>query len=224
MFTHKTIRFLEHLADNNNRPWFNENKHRYEEHIREPALSFIEEMEPHIKKVSPHFTAIAKKTGGSLMRIYRDTRFANDKTPYKTNISFHFRHEASKDAHSPCFYVNISPHSTYAAAGIWHPGGPSLGMIREMISDNPVSWQNILSSPRFKRQFTLSPKALKTYPRGYAKDHPLIHDLRRTEYIGFHPLTVEDALSPNLAKIATKQFKTATPFVEYLCIALGLSF
>ncbi|ORU90762.1 MAG: TIGR02453 family protein [Cycloclasticus sp. symbiont of Poecilosclerida sp. M] len=224
MFTHKTFQFLEQLSQNNNRPWFNENKAAYEVHARTPALEFIEEIAPQIKQLSPHFKAIAKNTGGSLMRIYRDTRFAKDKTPYKTNISLHFRHEASKDAHAPCFYLNISPTSCYVAAGIWRPSGQSLSKIREMISDNPVSWQNTLSAPAFKRALTLSTSALKTYPRGYAKDHPLIHDLKRTEFIASHSITKEQAISPELGKLAIKQFKTARSFVDYLCIALDLPF
>ena len=85
-FPKTCIPFLRQLAKNNQRLWFNDNKHRYETAVREPALAFIESMGPELKKLSPHFRASAKKVGGSLMRVYRDTRFARDKTPYKTNV------------------------------------------------------------------------------------------------------------------------------------------
>nr|WP_235551139.1 TIGR02453 family protein [Mariprofundus ferrooxydans] len=93
-FSPDTIAYLEALAANNNRDWFNENKQRYEQHVREPALSFIEAVGQRLPEFSPHFRADARKMGGSLMRVYRDSRFSKDKTPYKTNIGIQFRHEA----------------------------------------------------------------------------------------------------------------------------------
>ena len=77
-FSIELLRFLDDLKTNNNRDWFNANKDRYEEHVREPSLAFIEAIQQPLAKLSPHFVAAAKKTGGSLMRIYRDTRFSKD--------------------------------------------------------------------------------------------------------------------------------------------------
>src|SRR5882672_12210854 len=104
-FDRETLRFLADLAAHNDRPWFEANKHRYEAHCMEPALAFIEAMAPAIAKISRHFVVAPKRAGGSLMRIYRDTRFARDKAPYKTNIGVQFRHERAKDVHAPGFYV-----------------------------------------------------------------------------------------------------------------------
>ena len=84
-FTSETFKFLKQLKNNNNRDWFNKNKDRYEALVREPSLEFIESAAAPLKKISEHFVAIPKKMGGSLMRVYRDTRFSKDKTPYKTN-------------------------------------------------------------------------------------------------------------------------------------------
>ena len=109
MFSKKTIAFLKELSKHNNRDWFNENKQRYEDEVRTPALEFIESMAPALRRISPYFDASAKKVGGSLMRVYRDTRFGEDKTPYKTNIGIHFRHVRAKDVHAPGFYVHIEP-------------------------------------------------------------------------------------------------------------------
>ena len=88
--------FLAELELNNNREWFGANRHRYEEHLLEPALAFIEDFAPRLQKISPHFRADARPSGGSLFRIYRDTRFSKDKSPYKTHVGLHFRHERAK--------------------------------------------------------------------------------------------------------------------------------
>ena len=108
MFSRATLKFLDELAANNNKAWFDENKPRYESLVREPALDFIEAMGPTLKTLAPHFRADLRKGGGSLMRVFRDTRFSHDKTPYKTNIGIQFRHELGKDVHAPGFYVHLS--------------------------------------------------------------------------------------------------------------------
>src|SRR4029450_921750 len=113
--------FLADLRANNNRDWFAENKQRYEDQLLEPALTFIATFAPHLEKISPHFRADARPSGGSLFRIYRDTRFSKDKSPYKTNLGIHFRHERAKDAHAPGFYLHIGPDEGFAGAGMWHP-------------------------------------------------------------------------------------------------------
>ena len=95
-FQPSLFRFLKTLTANNNRAWFQQNKTRYEEQLLTPCQEFIRSFQPHLKRVSPHFLADDRRVGGSLMRIYRDTRFARDKTPYKTNVGIHFRHEMGK--------------------------------------------------------------------------------------------------------------------------------
>jgi uncharacterized protein (TIGR02453 family) len=224
LFSQQTFSFLDKLAKNNNRPWFNTNKQTYEDQVRTPALNFIEEMRPFIEDLSPHFTAVSKKTGGSLMRPYRDTRFGNDKTPYKTNIGIQFRHIAGKDVHAPGFYLHIEPSSCFVGAGIWRPDGKSLASIREMISDNPNAWKTITSNKVFQKNYALSGESLKTYPRGYPKDHPLINDLKRKDFIAIHPISREELLCNNLPKIIHQRYKIASPLVDYLCTALDLAY
>ena len=91
-FDPSILGFLDELAQNNERDWFAENKDRYERLVREPALDFIVAMGPLLDRIAPQFEAVAKKMGGSLMRVFRDTRFGRDKTPYKTNVGIQFRH------------------------------------------------------------------------------------------------------------------------------------
>ena len=100
-FEPRTVRFLEELKANNNREWFKEHKSRYEEEVLDVALRFIISMQEPLAEIAPRFTAVPTRVGGSLMRVYRDTRFSKNKLPYKTNIGIQFRHEQAKDVHSP---------------------------------------------------------------------------------------------------------------------------
>jgi len=140
-FPKDSIKFFKDLEKNNNRDWFAENKSRYEEVVLNPALELVTEMAEPLKKVSPHFVAVPKRSGGSLMRIYRDTRFSKDKTPYKTNLGVHFRHEDGKDVHAPGFYFHIDAHEIFVGAGMWRPDSKTLGMIRTLIDDDPKYWK-----------------------------------------------------------------------------------
>lgn len=105
----KLFNFFEALSENNNRIWFEENKNRFEDDVRTPLLSFIADFEARLKQLSPHFNADAKKVRASLFRIFRNVRFSNDKTPYKTNAGVHFRHERAKNAHAPGYYLHLDP-------------------------------------------------------------------------------------------------------------------
>src|SRR5665811_1482075 len=101
----------------------------YEREVLEPALAFVHAFGPKLRKISPFFVASDDRVGGSLMRVYRDTRFAKDKTPYKTNVGIQFRHEQGRDVHAPGFYLHISPEECFFAVGCWHPDPDALGRI-----------------------------------------------------------------------------------------------
>ena len=132
-FDPSMLGFLDELAQNNERDWFAENKHRYERLVREPALDFIVAMGPLLDRIAPQFEAVAKKMGGSLMRVFRDTRFGRDKTPYKTNVGIQFRHTQGKDVHAPGYYLHIEPGAHFIGAGMWRPDPDSLAGIRNAI-------------------------------------------------------------------------------------------
>src|SRR5215207_454210 len=120
-FGRELFGFLAELKDHNDRDWFAANKGRYEADLLEPALAFIEDFEPHLQAISPHLRADARRVGGSMFRIYRDTRFSKDKSPYKTMAGIYFRHERSKEVRAPGFYLHLAPREVFAGGGIWHP-------------------------------------------------------------------------------------------------------
>jgi uncharacterized protein (TIGR02453 family) len=223
-FKPETIAFLRELKANNNRDWFNENKPRYEELVLDVALNFIQSMHDPLLKIAPHFTAIPKRMGGSLMRVYRDTRFSKNKTPYKTNIGIQFRHEQAKDVHAPGFYVHIDPDSVFLGAGMWRPAPEALLGIRERITYKQAEWSRVCAEAKFKKQFSLGGEKLTRPPRGFDKDHPLIEDIKRKDFIAVKNLTLEDALQPKFQQKVETAFKAATPYMRFLCKAVGVPY
>lgn len=223
-FTNTTLTFLRDLSDNNERDWFQENKQRYEDHVRSPALNFIEDIAPRLQVIAPRFRAIPKKVGGSLMRVYRDTRFSKDKTPYKTNIGIQFRHEAGKDVHAPGYYLHIEPGDCFLGVGIWRPDSTALGMLRDAIVEKGDQWQAARDSKHFKQSFSLVGDMLTNPPRGYPKDHPLLEDLKRKDFIAIRQLTQKSVLSGDFLDETIESFGQAEPFMRFLCSALEVSF
>ena len=219
-----TVRFLEDLEDNNNRAWFQENKHRYDSDVLDPALAFIGAMGPLLARVSECFTAIPKRMGGSLMRVYRDTRFSRDKTPYKTNIGIQFRHEQGKDVHAPGYYLHIETTGCFLGAGMWHPEPAALKAIRERIAEHPDAWRKVLRSRRFKSEFTFAGNSLKRPPRGFAPDLPHLEDIKRKDFIGVSDFSIERAASAGFPEEVAERFARATPLMAFLCTAVGVEF
>ena len=223
-FTPRIFAFLSELAANNNREWFHVNKSRYDTDVKEPALGFISDFAEPLKEISPHFRADPRVNGGSLFRIYRDTRFSKDKSPYKTATGIHFRHEAAKDAHAPGFYLHIQPGNCFMGGGIWRPGGPALRLIREAIDEDPESWKQASRDSIFQKVFELSGDSLVTAPRGYSIGHPLIVDLRRKDFIGVAPLSETDLTSDGFMGAFTRLCRAAAPFQRWLCRAIGVPY
>ncbi len=223
-FSAATFDFLRELAANNHRDWFMENKSRYEEVVRTPALRLIEDMADELPAISPHFLAVSKKVGGSLMRVHRDVRFGKDKRPYKTNIGIQFRHQLGKDVHAPGFYLHIETDGCFVGAGIWHPDALTLGKIRDAIVENDKEWVKAKENPAFKKRFKLEGDALVNAPRGYAKDHALIDDLKRKDFIAIAPLKESDVTGKKLLATVVDSFVTADPLMRFLCKSLAFNY
>jgi uncharacterized protein (TIGR02453 family) len=221
-FENKTIAFLKELGANNNREWFKANKARYETDVLDVALHFIHTMQDPLSEIAPHFTAVPTRMGGSLMRVYRDTRFSNNKLPYKTNIGIQFRHERAKDVHSPGYYVHIAPDDVFVGVGMWRPDTEPLRQIRERIAARSAEWQRAINAAAFKKHFDLGGESLQRPPRGFDKDHPCIDDIKRKSFIAVRNMSVDDCLSAGFQRSVETSFRQATPFMEFLCAAVGV--
>jgi uncharacterized protein (TIGR02453 family) len=223
-FSPKLFRFLEDLAAHNDRDWFQANKERYEDELREPAQAFISDFGPLLQKISPHFRADPRKVGGSLFRIHRDVRFSKDKSPYKTYTGIQFRHKAGKDAHAPGFYLHLQPGSCFAGVGIWHPDGETTKKIRGFLVRNGKRWQSITKAKRFREAFELQGESLKRPPRGVDPDHPLIEDLKRKDFIGVHPLKESEITAKDFSKRYYELCRTGSAFQQALCEAVEVPY
>ena len=223
-FTKQTFAFLSMLAANNTREWFEEHKQDYEDLVRIPALDFISDMAHEMPAISKHFRALPKKVGGSLMRVQRDTRFSPDKTPYKNNIGIHFRHEVGKDVHAPGYYVHIEPGECFVGIGLWRPDADALFKIRESLVKNSEAWVAARDDKAFSQHFSLEGDALVNAPRGFAKDHPLVEDLKRKDFIALADLSDASVTSARLLTQVVEHFRQAAPLMRFLCKALELRF
>lgn len=218
------LHFLEELSQNNHKRWFDANKQRYEQQVRGPSLAFIGAMAPLLRKVSSHFVAEPKKVGGSLMRIHRDVRFSKDKTPYKTNVGIHFRHERGKDVHAPGFYFHIDLNEVFLGAGVWRPESSALAKIRGAIANEPARWKRARDNKRFRETWDLGGDSLKRPPRGFDADHPMIDDLKRKDHIAVAHLTHDELFSADVVATVADAFRRSKPYVGFLCQALDAEF
>ena len=216
--------FLEDLRANNNREWFAANRDRYEEQLLEPALAFIGAFAPRLQKISPHFRADARPSGGSLFRIYRDTRFSKDKSPYKTNVGIHFRHERAKDAHAPGYYLHIGSDEVFAGGGIWHPATDAATGIREAIVADPERWRRATRGGAFAKRLELGGDSLKRVPSWADADHPFADDLRRKDFFGWARLTPDDVVAPGFIDEYAAICRAAAPLMRFLCDALDVPY
>jgi uncharacterized protein (TIGR02453 family) len=221
-FTPALFGFLAELRSNNRREWFLANKHRYESEVRDPMLRFIADFGPELRKISRHMVADPRPNGGSMMRVYRDTRFARDKTPYKTNAAAHFNHISGKDIHAPGFYIHLAPDEVFVAAGMWHPEASSLGKIRDAIVKTPSRWKKSIGEPRFASTFELGGDSLKRPPQGYDPNHPLIADLKRKDFVAGAELTPQDVCSPRFMSRFADMCAAGAPLMKFLTTAVGL--
>ena len=223
-FSKQTFDFLAALAENNNREWFDAHRQDFEDVVRTPALAFISDMANEMPAISPHFRALSKKAGGSLMRIHRDIRFGKDKTPYKTNIGIQFRHEVGKDIHAPGYYVHIEPGGCFVGVGLWRPDADALLKIREAIVKNGDAWVAARDDKTFNKHFMLEGDTLANAPRGYDKDHPLVEDLKRKDFISLAELRDATVTSKDFRSQVVERFRQAGPYMRFLCKALALRF
>jgi uncharacterized protein (TIGR02453 family) len=217
--------FLAELAANNNRAWFQANKSRYQDVVVTPMAEFILAMAPRLETISEHFIADPRRNGGSMFRIYRDTRFSKDKRPYKENVGCQFRHRIGRDVHAPGFYVHLQPGEVFFGGGIWKPDSTTLNRIREAIIDNPSAWKKATSGATFSKRFGgLRGESLQRPPRGFSAGHPLIDDIKRKSYFAMQQVDQAVACGPQFIREVEKAFSCVSPLMEFISFALELPY
>ena len=223
-FDPEFFQFMADLAENNDREWFAANKERYEAEVLEPALAFIEDFGYRLREISPNFVADPRRMGGSLFRIYRDTRFAKDKTPFKTNTGMYFRHVRAKDVPAPGFYLHLAPDDVFAGGGLWRPDTQTAHRIRDVIARDPAGWRRATRERPFSDRFEVRGEQLKRVPPAFDREHEFADDLRRKGWVGSTSLTQKTATTPGFLDEYTQICEGVAPLLHYLCRALDLEF
>lgn len=217
--------FFNELHFNNEKPWFEANKARYKSSVVEPLSALIGAIGARMPKVSKHIVCDPRPNGGSMFRIYRDTRFSKDKTPYKTNAGLHFRHALGKDAHAPGFYMHFAPKEVFFGGGLWMPDPDDLARIRGAIAGKAKDWDKVKSTLATTELFDgIEGEALVRPPKGFDPDHPHIADIKRKSFYVMRKSNERVAQSPGLVDAAMETFSAAKPLMTFLCKAVDAPF
>jgi uncharacterized protein (TIGR02453 family) len=222
-FRPEAIDFLAELAQNNDRAWFQPRKAEYEGLLKEPMEALVAALADRFEARGLRLQADPKR---SVSRIYRDTRFAKDKSPYKSNIYARFpwigrgsgHDESDADAHGPSGYFSLMPGESYVGGGMWMPEKPRLDAFRSAILDDPDRVRAALEDPGFLAEFgpVHSHDALKRIPPGYPPDHPMAEMFRYKDVIFGHQLSDDEIRSPGLPDILADAYGAAVPVFRFL--------
>ncbi|WP_305857517.1 DUF2461 domain-containing protein [Balneatrix alpica] len=220
------FQFLRELRSNNNKEWFADNKTRYQEQVQQPLCQLMEALQAPLAQFAPEIQVIAKAHNGSLFRIYRDTRFSNDKTPYKTHAACQFRHRLGKDAHAPGLYLHFDPDEVFFGGGLWLPPSAELLRVRQRIAERPQDWQAVLADDEFRRFYPrgVEGEQLQRPPKGFSKDSPQLEDLKRKSFYAMRGMSPEEALSIDLVTELLHSYRALTPLMQFLCRALDVPY
>jgi uncharacterized protein (TIGR02453 family) len=218
-FTDKTLAFLRALKRNNDRAWFQAHRNDYETHVKAPMVAAIERLGREFKSFAPDLMADPRK---SLYRIWRDTRFSEDKRPLKTNIAAVFPHRDGSRHTSAGLYFEISPAWVFAGGGLYMPESPCLHRIRVRIAENPDAFSEIVTSEAFGNIGGLQGETLTRVPRGFRSDHPAAQYLKYKQFLGFREWPPELMTSADFWPELLTTFRTVAPLTAYLNVAMGV--
>lgn len=209
----KTFEFLKKLTKNNNREWFNENKALYTE-SQENIIAFLEDLIKEMGEFDEELSKIDVKK--SLFRIYRDTRFSKDKSPYKTNFGASLG--MGKGSQKGGYYLHLEPNKSFLAGGIYMPESSVLKEVRKEISLYGEDFLKILNQKDFKKHFPELDQddKLKKVPQGFEKEDPMAEFLKLKNFIVVYHLKDEEALDKNAVKNLAKIFKLMKPLNDFL--------
>jgi uncharacterized protein (TIGR02453 family) len=217
-FTKETFEFLMELELNNNREWFEEHRSTFEEHVLEPAQEFVVEMGERLRTVSPKIVAIPK-TDKSIFRLYRDTRFSEDKTPYKTHVGILFWDGPRKKLENSNYYVQLNKSSLFVGAGGYRFPPDLLRPYRDSVvhEKRGAELRRILKRITGNPAYKIGGQHYKRVPGGYSPDHPNVGLLLHNGLYAYceSPLP-EEVYSPDFVGYCFKILKDMSPLYKWL--------
>lgn len=219
-FPKESVSFLKKLKKNNNREWFNAHKNEFEQFVKFPMQSFIASMQPHFSDFAPKFDVHPKR---SMFRIYRDTRFSKDKTPYKTHMAAHFVLRGKpKGFEGSGYYLHIAPGEVFIGGGIYMPDNDQLKKIRKAIAEHSKTFLEIINKPSFKKTFgTINGQKLSRPPKGFEPNHPMIEWLKMKQFFAGVDLKEEVCYKKDFNKRIAQFCKELAPLVDFMNHAMG---
>ena len=213
-FTKETLNLLKKLKKNNNREWFNENKPKYIENVKDPFEAFIGDL---IEAMNPYFESLPITPKDAIFRIYRDVRFSKDKTPYKTKVSAIISPGGRKDKIIPGIYLEISADDMRVYSGLYQLDSKQLFNVRSHISHNLAEFKSLVSSSKFVKTFTdIKGEKNKRIPKEFEDDaitQPLLYN---KQFYFFTSWPAETIYDKNLIKKITETYTIAQPVSEFL--------
>ena len=205
------FRFFEQLGKNNNREWFEQHKPEFKA-LEAKVKQFGEALKDQLNQ---HDSIDRFK----LFRVYRDVRFSKDKTPYKTHFGMAWHR--TKPEYRGGYYLHLKPNDIFLACGFWDPNPADLKRIRQEIDMDADEYRDIINEPNFKRIWgELQGDAVKTAPKGYAKDHPNIDLLRHKQHIFMVRYTEKDVAAEDFLDRLDTALQAVRPFVDYMSAVL----
>lgn len=213
-FTPRTLTFLRALKRNNDREWFKARKEQYERDVREPMIAVIERLAADLPAFAPDLIASPKE---SLYRIYRDTRFSEDKTPLKTHVAATFPTRRLPKKAGAGLYFHIGHGEVWIGGGFYAPSPQDLLRIREHLAGNYQRLRAIVEAPGFTRRVgALQGEQLRRVPRGFPAEHPAAGYLKFKQFYAGKELEPAFATSPKFYATVISVFKDIAPLVAFL--------
>ncbi len=209
------LQFLDELSKNNNKPWFDDNRKRYE-NDRKDFIQFVSKICGEMSKFDPLFNTLDPKK--CIFRINRDIRFSSNKNPYKNNMGAWFSTKIG-EIELPGYYLHLEPNNkSFIAGGSYMPPAELLKKLRQEIDYNLDTFENILNNPVFKSFYNeLGGDKLSRPPKGYEKDNPAIEYLKHKSFVVMHPLTDKEVENTEiLLSQIVKGFQLLIPFNQFL--------
>ena len=213
-FPEEALQFLRDLADNNEREWFQPRKDEYERLLKNPMSDLVSALNAELARLAPRYVTDPKK---SIFRIYRDTRFSKDKTPYKTHVAAWFGMHGLEDMGGAGLYLSVSPKALEIAGGIYHAPPQTLLAVRTHIAITYREFEWLLANRKLRRLLgELRGDELTRVPKGFDAAHPAAHLLKKKDWTFFSELSPEIATGPKLWKEALPRFEAMIPVLDYL--------
>jgi uncharacterized protein (TIGR02453 family) len=213
-FPPEAMTFLRGLKKHNTREWFQPRKEIYDEKVKGPMLELVTALMQRLADFAPDYVADPNK---AIYRVYRDTRFSKDKTPYKTHIAAIFKHRDLEKHSGAGFYFSVAPEEIEVGGGVYMPMPEHLVAIRNYLAENHEEFRRIAAARDVRRLFgEVTGDSLSRVPKGFAADHPAADLLRMKQFLLFRTLEPSLATTPKLFREVLSRFQAMSPFLEFL--------